>query len=101
MGIPIFGKGCFTNQVDPNVKPPNPSNWKFLDLFQFTNAYVLVVRYDGCSNFEGIKILVFKGQYRHRDLLDPHFADNEESPIARFKPTDEGMALARMLASNL
>jgi hypothetical protein len=59
------------------------------------------VKYDDCTNFEGVKIMVFKGQYKNRIWLDPHFAENEKAPIARFKPTSEGWDMAIKLAKAL
>lgn len=58
------------------------------------------MKYKNCTNFEGIKILVFKGQYVERIVMDPHFSDDEESPIARFKPTVEGINLATKLVES-
>lgn len=91
MGAPgPFRKSCFTNTnaIAPN---PSPSNFLILDHIQFDNAYVLKVKYIGCTNFEGIKVMVFTGKYSSEPLyLDPHFANDNKSPIARFKPDPEG-----------
>ena len=68
---------------------------------QFENGYVLKVHYRGCTNFEGFKIMVYRGQYEERDILDPHFCDSPEAPIARFAPTSEGLLMALQLAKSL
>lgn len=103
MGLYIGRKSCFTNpnSVEAIAPNPNPSNWHLIELKQYNNAYVLKVRYKGCTNFEGIKIMVYQGTYRHRDYLDPHFSRFFESPIARFKPTMHGWELANNLAKAL
>jgi len=104
MGAIGFTK-CSTNYAprDYPTYPPNPSpgRYKIMDIDQFANAYVLKVRYLDCTNYEGVKIMVYKGRYKERLWLDPHFAEGEDSPIARFKPDEEGMYLARQLAENL
>lgn len=103
MGLYIGRKTCVTNPscsqaIAPN---PNPKNWELIKLEQYNNAYVMKVRYQGCTNFEGIKIMVYQGKYSHRDYLDPHFCQFFESPIARFKPTMYGWELANSLAMSL
>lgn len=99
MGISPF-KNCFTNY---SVKAPNPSpsHWTLLDKVEFINSYVLKVKYNNCTNFEGIKIMVYKGQYVPVKVLDPHFNNTENSPIARFKPDMKGWTLAMKLAESL
>jgi len=92
MGCSPF-KSCSTNYTAP-APNPSPSRWTMITKVQLDNAYVLKVRYHDCNNFEGVKIMVYKGQYKPRAVLDPHFEDTTCSPIARFKPTDEGWRLA-------
>lgn len=99
MGISVFNKSCFTNA---DACAPNPSRYQIISSQQFENAYILKVRYPDCTNFEGIKILVYEGQLdKIPDILDPHFSEEEKSPIARFKPTQLGMMLARKIAGSL
>jgi hypothetical protein len=94
----LLRKTCSTN---PQAQAPNPRNWKLLRRINYVNAYIMVVQYPGCTNFEGIKIMVFEGKYEPRCCLDPHFSDDDKSPIARFKPDGRGLALAIVLAKNL
>jgi len=96
MGVSCRG-ACLTNEsaIAPN---PSPENWLLLGKYYTRNGYVLKVKYYGCTNFEGVKLLVYRGPYIERKLLDPHFSDDEASPIARFKPTDEGLQMALKLA---
>lgn len=99
MGVSGTGKTCWTNTI---AKAPDPSRWKLLERAVCPNAFVLKVKYLDCTNFEGIKVLVFKGGLKcFTGKLDPHFSNDSDSPIARFKPTDEGWQLAIELAKNL
>jgi hypothetical protein len=65
---------------------------------------ILKVNYPGCVTFEGNKILVFKDvdpiDLLNQKVLDPHFFQNDKiaSPIARFRPSDEGWKLAVQFA---
>jgi hypothetical protein len=69
---------------------------------RYKNAYVLTVKYHDCTNFEGMKIMVYRGQYTAvPKTLDPHFTKGKKSPIARFPPTVEGIAMAKALAKSL
>jgi hypothetical protein len=99
MGLPgPFRKSCYTNQ---SARNPDPSRWEKLALEQFGGGYVLRAKYTGCTNFEGEKVMVFRGTYHHRAYLDPHFSSTGESPVARFPPTPEGLEMAIDLARRL
>lgn len=101
MGCSPFSVRCLTNTNNTNAIAPNPSpeNCELLEKHCTQNGYVLKVKYYGCTNFEGIKILVYRGYYIERAYLDPHFTNNARSPVARFKPTNEGMRMALNLAN--
>lgn len=99
MGLGLGSKSCYTNCSPEAVAPnPSPSNWTLLKAAEFKNGYVLRVKYNGCTNFEGVKVMVYKGGYSHSRLLDPHFSDDTNSPFARFRPTNEGWEAACDLA---
>lgn len=102
MGICI-GRGCYTNSDSAVVAPnPNPSNYVIREKVEFDNGYVLLVKYRGCTNFEGLKIMVYEGKYKHEDYLDPHFQEGvESSPVARFRPDHLGWERALKLAQSL
>lgn len=95
---PFRGYDC----VPPPPRPPNPDPKRYTILkSQHTEGYlILMVRYDGCTTFEGKKILVYAGvtiaDLQKQASLDPHFSENPNfhSPIARFLPTDEGWRMA-------
>ena len=92
---------CYTNPTITTAPNPNSSRWSLIQRWDFENAYVLKVRYHDCVNFEGIKIMVYRGEYKWSSELDPHFADSESSPLARFQPSDEGLEQALLMAKNL
>ena len=95
----MFKKTCDINE---NASAPNPVVWSLLSRLDYNNATVLKVRYPNCTNFEGIKILVFKGRLPEElpAVLDPHFSEHE-GPFARFSPTHEGWVVANNLAKFL
>ena len=89
----ILRRSCSTNtnEVAPN---PSPERWELLRILEFKYAHVMKVRYLDCTNYEGVKVMVFAGAYHARKILDPHFDETDTSPIARFRPDDEGWRLA-------
>lgn len=92
---------CVTN---PEVKAPNPDPEKFeiIKTKQIGMHLVAKINYPNCTNYEGNKICVFLDttdfQLRHRRSIDPHFAENDEAPFARFAPTPIGWVAAEELA---
>ena len=96
------GSGFATEAPAPN---PDPKRWNLLAVYGYEHGYVLVVRYLDATNFEGVKVMVYRGSFidrveLRRRPLDPHFTDSPDSPIARFKPNEEGIAMARALAES-
>jgi hypothetical protein len=67
--------------------------------------YILVeVQYTDASSYEGRKILLYKKRdwekaqkLAEMNGLDPHFLEDDSSPIARFAPTREGIRMAKEL----
>lgn len=94
----LFRKNCFTNS---NAVAPNPSMYKIVATECFQNSTLIVAKYTGCTNFEGKKIMVFRGNFIPSGDLDPHFSNESDSPLARFKPTEEGLSLAREFAEKI
>ncbi len=101
MGISFF-KGCYTNTNCTTTPNPNPSRWQILDKHYYKNTTLLIVKYLDCTNFEGTKVMVYEGTFNPHagQELDPHFQEGCVSPIARFKPTQEGINLAKIFAKN-
>ena len=92
---------CSPDVVIPD-KNPDPKNFRVITAYFNSEFTVAKVEYPDWDNYEGVKILVYKGkvtdQLMAAKTLDPHFCDTcELSPIARFEPTEEGIALAFML----
>lgn len=100
MGIPLLSNRCSTNR---SASAPDPSRYELADYWIRRNSYVLKVRYLDATNFEGMKIMVYKGEIPARlpARLDPHFSGEPSSPIARFRPDAEGLSLALKLAESL
>ena len=95
------GRGCGvfnTQQSQKTPSAPNPINFRILELIQVGDNVVAKIQYPDCTNFEGIKICVFKNtttdDIKNRNIIDPHFADNPNAPVARFTPTIEGVLMA-------
>jgi len=123
MGISLFSSDSYPDKgsgkvPEPLPGNPDPSNYEILEAWWCSNSegipgepsdfatngvywLVLKVKYPGCTNFEGIKILVYRDvtlkQLKEQKLIDPHFSDKIgwKSPIARFKPTKQGWELAK------
>lgn len=96
MGLPPSGR-CSAGPSNPAARAPNPdpSRWRLLDVKQFDDAHVVTARYLDCTNFEGVKVMVFRGAWNPaRRELDPHFSEADDSPMARFPPTAEGVRWA-------
>lgn len=107
MGYCCFRRSCDTNYTCNAPAPnPDPKRWTIQSYYVANNAYVLVVKYLDATNFEGVKVMVYKGKFPGLQLLrlmrlDPHFSKEEPSPIARFRPDAEGLKMATKLASSL
>lgn len=88
----------------PPTRNPDPRYFTIKDV-QYINGFTLVsVKYDNCPQFEGNKILVFKGDFRMPlygiKEIDPHFAkDHKMNLVARFISTDEGVDMAKTFCS--
>lgn len=94
MGGPKIINCSMVGGSDPIAPAPDPRNWTLLGFYQYDHAYVMRLKYHGCTNYEGVKILVYRGQNSNPLRRDPHFADDALSPMARFEPTPEGWHLA-------
>jgi hypothetical protein len=104
MGLKLFSSSSYDNYGGntPIVQPPNPDPAKFKILWkkQYGELCILHVKYEGCTSFEGTKILVYKALLKdvlNQETLDPHFSESEKflSPIARFVPTQEGSEMSQ------
>jgi len=96
----MWGKRCSSNPTEPAAQAPNPTNWEMQGKWEYAHGYILLVKYYGCTNFDGLKLMVYKGRYIPRYSLDPHFSESDDSPFARFVPTQEGWDMAGCLANS-
>ena len=102
MGLGLMRSSCSAScspQVIIRDKNPRPTNFKILEGGMNKDFTIIKVKYPDCDNYEGEKILVYKGHVLKEVMalkeLDPHFCDKGHlSPIARFEPTEEGLELA-------
>jgi hypothetical protein len=106
--FPAKTKSCYTNFArEPDGSPsapapnPDPSRWELLDIFHGKKAHAIKVLYRDCTNFEGVKIMVFLGHFKHHGSLDPHFSEESNSPVARFIPNEWGWNQAILLVHEL
>jgi hypothetical protein len=108
MGMFRLGSSCKSCKNDnTNLGPlnelkypnPDPMNFSILNVVENLPWVVARIKYHNCTNYEGEKILVYRGvtktQILWSNILDPHFCDNGcLSPVARFEPTSYGWELA-------
>jgi hypothetical protein len=93
-------KAKIANPTKAKIANPDPRNFKILRTAVRLGYLVVEVQYPDCVNYEGRKILVYKGltgfEIRTQTFLDPHFCESSKhpSPIARFEPTDRGWDMA-------
>lgn len=84
---------------------PDPAHFSIIKEQAVGNYLLLLVHYQGCTNFDGKKLLVYRGYTNSAQLLsdlkgklDPHFTTSGICPVARFLPTDEGWSRACFMA---
>ena len=65
----VLGRSCWTNNEAP-APNPSPERWEIQQIWAYDNAYVLKVKYLDCTNYEGMKVMVYKGQYIHSTYLE-------------------------------
>jgi hypothetical protein len=79
---------------------------------KFDDYLLVKVRYPECTNYEGIKIMVYEINERvktindvikhNKGAIDPHFGVNPDfiSPMVRFEPTDRGWKMGIEFCKN-
>ncbi len=84
------------------ARMPDPNNWKVIKAEEKGGYLILQMQYPDCTNYEGNKILVFRGvtliDLVNQRQIDPHFFKDGKvkSPIARFEPTPQGWQMAQV-----
>lgn len=103
----VSGISCSHSSYDsppPKLPNPDPSNFRLQMHATYGEYLVMQINYPDCTNYEGDKILVFKGvtvsDLLEQGSIDPHFSNNpaRHSPVARFAPTKLGWLMAKALA---
>ena len=96
MLVPAYARNRDWSEVnrEPDPKNPDPKNFLIKLVVEFNGYFVALVEYPNCTNFEGKKIIVFRGLKNADELLkateiDPHFTENSKV-VARFRPTEDG-----------
>ena len=94
MGLRHFSGG------GAECSPPNPDPYRFRVIKQENRngKSILLVKYEGCTTFNGEKLLLTRTIYKGKQQLDPHLLGNDHIVLARFEPTTEGWRLARLCA---
>ena len=110
MGLSLMGRGSFGDSYKTEPRNPNPALFKLLQVEGFMGAEggvpvtVAQIKYPNCTNYEGNKVLVFRGltpkQVRGFIKIDPHFTESSKV-FARFAPTDLGWDMAIKFAQTL
>jgi len=85
----VSGSVCSTEPEEVVIRPSS-YRWRLLDSIYFKNICVLKIKYKGCTNFEGVKIMVMRDVEQIPLVLDPHFLEESSNLLARFRPTEEG-----------
>lgn len=108
MGCNLIARSCYSSPYAPPASG-NPDPEKFVIMHEQTigQYLVLLVNYPSCKNFEGRKLMVYKGWKSSKDLLffnggklDPHFANSKGAPIARFAPVSSSLEyIERMIGT--
>jgi len=103
MGLSRF-KNCSVYQENSAITAtnPNPARFDILEVKQVGRNLVARIKYPDCTNYEGVKICLYKNMGINEILslscLDPHFSETTKSPFARFKPNPDGWDAACFMA---
>lgn len=92
MGIG-FNKLSSGSSYKKDSRNPNPNLFEIIRGRLVGHLLIAELKYSGCTNYEGRKILVFDG-YTQKEFMslwsvDPHFCEGSKL-IARFAPTEKG-----------
>lgn len=107
MGLNRHRSSCSSSPYAAPNSNPDPTKFEILEERAVNGYLILLVKYPNCTNYEGKKLMVFKGYKASWHLLqdtkgqlDPHFSRERWSPVARFKP-DTSMRVVEQMCYNL
>lgn len=75
---------------------PDPYKFTIVEREVVAGNTIIVARYEGCKTFDGLKMMLIRGEPTITETLDPHFLDEEYPVVARFQPNQQGWILARI-----
>lgn len=87
----------FSDSTDFGPPNPDPNRFKVLRIEVCGQYQIVEVRYDGCTTFNGRKLLLMRLSEIGKSL-DPHLLGNGHPVVARFEPTKIGWEMARRSA---
>lgn len=96
-----MGIGLHFSSCDGPLQPgqPNALRFKIIKTLASPNYLLATIKYPDATNFEGLKVLLFKGMSEEELVgmrkIDPHFLLEEPRLIARFRPDSTGVKLAK------
>lgn len=105
-----MGMSPFSRSTEPGEPPlpppnPNPTNFTIHAARNIGRFLVVQIQYPDCTNYEGVKILVYENvsieELNRRTHIDPHFRPGPGTPIARFEPTERGWERAKIFCRAL
>ena len=93
----LMGKSSYGGNTEPGNGNPVPTRFAIQLTKRIGEFDILLVKYPDCKNFEGDKILVFRGlngtdRAQMKGQIDPHFTKGKL--VARFVPTHDGWGMA-------
>ncbi|MDD5150156.1 MAG: hypothetical protein PHC28_06685 [Flavobacterium sp.] len=96
MGLFKSISSSYFDNPKPDIHNPDPLKYRIKKYMCFNGYLIIDINYPNCLNYEGNKILIYKGisinDLIDQKYIDPHFSDNNKyhSPFARFEPTNDG-----------
>lgn len=103
MGLNLLYSCSKNKGRETNIYPPDPNPFKYEVLEEriVNDKSILLVKYFGCTTFNGLKLILLKRKYLSKEPLDPHFLSESHPVLARFEPNDRGWKLAELCAKNI
>lgn len=93
------GQTVFVYQKEQISAPnPNPIKFEIEKELVVNGKSILLVKYFGCTTFNGKKLLLLKRKWLGGNSLDPHFLGKNHIVLARFEPNKLGWILAKKCA---
>lgn len=103
MGSLYCGRCSSGDSYKQDSRNPNPLIYEIGYNCRIGDYIIAAINYIGCTNYEGNKILVWKGltneEFSSLTAIDPHFTAGSKL-CARFEPTKQGMDMAMWLTNN-